>query len=65
MLKTTMKPQVAASTETCVNSRFDSAKPLFIGSIPIAASNHNLNDTASLAGHAGYRQQGESVQKEP
>ena len=40
-----------------------SAKPLFIGSIPIAASNHNLNDTASLAGHAGNRQQVESVQK--
>jgi len=33
-----MKLHGAESSATCANSLFDSAKPLFIGSIPIAAS---------------------------
>ena len=43
-----------ASTRTRENTPFESAKPLFIGSIPIAASN-NLNRISRLPAHSLLR----------
>jgi hypothetical protein len=48
---------------TRARTRLVSAKPLFIGSIPIAASNYNLNQANSLARGAGCNERKQSVQK--
>jgi hypothetical protein len=58
-----METDSTQHTGTCAKRFPTPAKPLFIGSIPIAASNHNSNSLNKLAAQEDMVDLGWSVQK--